>query len=199
MSRCDRRAAACRRRFAAVTVVLAALIAGCATVAPPPAPPAASGTPAIEREWAGRFAVRVESTGAEGRQDAAAGRFVLTSRPARGGRELALELTSPFGQTVAEGSRGADGRATLTLSDGRRIEAGSLDAVIEQALGWPLPVERLTEWLDDRFEQVTARDADGRPSAAIDSGWRIEREPRRWTLLRPHPQGRLVVVLLLDR
>jgi hypothetical protein len=71
--------------------------------------------------------------------------------------------------------------------------------VLEQALGWPLPIERLPDWLDDRFEHVLERAPDGRPSVAQDSGWRIEREPRRWTLARPHPQGRLRVVLLLDR
>ena len=196
MWRCERRAAGAGRRAAIATLALPALLAACVSLPPPPPPPA---SPEGPREWAGRFSVRVESSGPEGRQDAAAGRFLLQSEPARGGRALSLELTSPFGQTIAEGRRAPDGRATLALSDGRRLQADSLDGVLEQALGWPLPVERLPDWLDDRFERVLERAPDGRPSVAQDSGWRIEREPRRWTLARPHPQGRLLVVLLLDR
>ena len=38
-----------------------------------------------------------------------------------------------------------------------------------------------------------------RPRLAQDSGWRIEREPRRWALQRPHEGGTLRVVLVLDR
>jgi outer membrane lipoprotein LolB len=193
----DRCAAGARRRAALAALALTALLAACATVpTPPPAAPAAPDAP---REWAGRFSVRVESTGEDGRQDAAAGRFTLLSSPSPAGRSLSLELVSPFGQTLAEGRRAPDGQASLALADGRRLQADSLDRVLEQALGWPLPIERLPDWLDDRFEHVLERAPDGRPSVAQDSGWRIEREPRRWTLARPHPQGRLRVVLLLDR
>jgi hypothetical protein len=46
---------------------------------------------------------------------------------------------------------------------------------------------------------VLARDPQGTVTAAADSGWRIEREPRRWTLQRPQAAGELRVVLLLDR
>jgi outer membrane lipoprotein LolB len=87
----------------------------------------------------------------------------------------------------------------MTLADGRRIEAPSLDALLERALGWPLPVERLPAWLDDRFETVLERDTEGQPRLAQDSGWRIEREPRRWALQRSHAGGTLRVVLVLDR
>ena len=71
--------------------------------------------------------------------------------------------------------------------------------MLEQALGWPLPIERLPDWLDDRFDRITDRDAAGLVLAAQDSGWRIEREPLRWSLERDAPAGRLRVVLILDR
>ena len=79
------------------------------------------------------------------------------------------------------------------------LQAASLDAVIEQALGWSLPVERLTDWLDDRFEDVISRDAQGQVMSARDSGWFIRREPHRWELERSQPTGRLRVILVLDR
>ncbi|MFM1989893.1 MAG: hypothetical protein RJA99_2850 [Pseudomonadota bacterium] len=184
-----------RRRTAAGALAAALWLAGCATP-PTPAPPPSDAT---ARDWAGRFSVVVDSAVPGERQDAAAGRFMLSSRGAPGARSLDLELVSPFGQTLASGRRAADGRATLTLSDGRRLEAGSLDGLLRQALGWPLPIERLPDWLDDRFETVRERDTGGGVRLAEDSGWRIEREPRRWALQRPHEGGRLRVVLVLDR
>ena len=185
-----------------LALALAALLgaAGCATAPAVPPAPVGEARPADgPREWIGRFSVRLQSGDPSGSQDAADGRFALTSAPAAGGRRLDLSLTSPFGQTLASASRLPDGAATLELADGRTLSAPGLDALLERALGWPLPVERLPDWLDDRFETVLARDARGAVSAAADSGWRIEREPRRWTLQRPQGTGQLRVVLLLDR
>jgi outer membrane biogenesis lipoprotein LolB len=203
MSRSDRAAhAGVGRRHAVGRIAIAAIAAialagGCATPAPPPA---AAARPAAEgpRDWSGRFSVTLTAPSAD-RQDAAAGRFALASLPGPAGRSLTLELISPFGQTIATGERAPDGRSTLKLADGRRVEAPTLDGVLERALGWPLPIERLPDWLDDRFEAVTARDPQGRVTAAIDSGWRIEREPLRWALQRIHGDGLLRVVLVLDR
>ncbi len=185
---------------AVVALALGASLAGCAIVPPAPAAaPAPEATPEAVREWAGRFSVVQQSAVPGANQDTGTGRFVLVSRPSAAGRTLDLEVASPFGQTIATGRRAADGASTLTLSDGRRLEAPSFDALIERALGWPLPVERLPAWLEDRFETVLERDAQGRPSLAQDSGWRIEREPRRWALQRPQGDGTLRVVLVLDR
>jgi outer membrane biogenesis lipoprotein LolB len=204
MSRSDPRpaqAVARRRaigRVAGAAIAAAALAAGCATPAPPPPAPAARAPVEGPRDWSGRFSVTLTAPSAD-RQDAAAGRFALTALPTPAGRSLALELTSPFGQTIATGERAPDGRSTLKLADGRTVEASTLDGVLERALGWPLPIERLPDWLDDRFEAVTSRDAQGRVTAATDSGWRIEREPLRWALQRIHGEGLLRVVLVLDR
>jgi hypothetical protein len=199
MSRSERRAPAGIRGLAAVLAVPVAL-GGCAIAPPVPEPgPSAPAAPQAVREWAGRFSVVSQPSVPGANQDAGAGRFVLVSRPAPGGRTLDLDLASPFGQTLATGRRAPDGASTMTLADGRTIEAPSLDALLERALGWPLPIERLPAWLDDRFETVLERDAAGRPRLAQDSGWRIEREPRRWALQRPHQGGTLRVVLVLDR
>ena len=177
-----------------------ALASGCAVT--PPRPPGTDDTPAPElapREWAGRFSVSSQSNGVDTRQDAAVGRFLLTSVPGSGGRTLDLTLQSPFGQTLANARRLPDGTASLVMANGRTLTAGSLDALLEQAIGWPLPVERLTDWLDYRFERVLTRDSAGQITSATDSGWEISREPNRWTLVRPRPDGQLRVVLVLDR
>jgi outer membrane lipoprotein LolB len=213
MSRSERaRSAVGRRAFA--LALAAATLAGCAVVAPPTpsAPPAAPpgsldslGSPAAPRatdaarEWSGRFAISRTSADPGARQEAAAGRFELAAVPMPGGRRLELALTSPFGQTVATGRREPDGGSTLRLADGRTLRAATLDGLVERALGAPLPVERLPDWLDDRFETVLERDPQGRPTLAADSGWRIEREPLRWALQRAHADGTLRVVLQLDR
>lgn len=177
-----------------------ALVSGCA-VAPPRFPDIDNTLPPelAPSEWAGRFSVSSQSNDVAGRQDAAVGRFLLTSVPAPGGRTLDLMLQSPFGQTLANARRLPDGTASLALADGRTLTASSLDALLARAIGWPLPLERLTDWLDDRFEQVLARDSTGQVTSATDSGWQISREPKRWVLIRPQPDGQLRVVLVLDR
>lgn len=176
-----------------------ALVSGCA-VAPPRSVIDHTLPPELApREWAGRFSLSSQSNAVAGRHDAAVGRFLLTSVPAPGGRTLDLMLQSPFGQTLANARRLPDGTASLTLADGRILTASSLDALLAQAIGWPLPLARLTDWLDDRFELVLARDSAGQVTSATDSGWQISREPNRWVLIRPQPDGQLRVVLVLDR
>ena len=187
-------------------LVACALASGCAvTPARLPGTDSPLATELAPREWAGRFSVSSQfsvasqSSGVDTRQEAAVGRFLLTSVPSSGGRTLDLILQSPFGQTLANAHRLPDGTASLVMANGRTLTAGSLDALLEQAIGWPLPIERLTDWLDDRFERVLTRDSAGQITSATDSGWQISREPNRWMLVRPRPDGELRVVLVLDR
>jgi outer membrane lipoprotein LolB len=199
MSRSERRRPPLLTRLLSL-LIAGALASGCAVT--PPRPPSIDNALAPElapREWAGRFSVYLQSNSTEARQDAAVGRFLLTSVPTPSGRTLDLMLQSPFGQTLANARSVPDGTASLVLADGRTLTAGSLDALLEQAIGWPLPVERLTDWLDDRFELVLARDSAGQITSATDSGWQISREPNRWILVRPRPDGQLRIVLVLDR
>ena len=186
---------ACRRRRGLLLVPL--LLAGCATL-PSPAPldVAAGG-----RIWTGRFAVSQQLKEADGRarQETASGRFRLQTRPVTGGETLDLELSSPFGQILASGQRTADGRATLRLADGRLLGADSLDALLAEALGAALPIERLPDWLSDRYETVLARSPEGMVQRAQDSGWQIDREARRWVLEHPYGGAPVRAVLVLDR
>jgi outer membrane biogenesis lipoprotein LolB len=179
----------------AMAATLAAALTGCATPAPPVTAPAAAADPDGPREWQGRFLITVHGFDPEVAADSTSGRFELTAK----GPALDLVLFSPFGQTMAWAARRADGTATLELSDGRRVQADSLDALLQRALGYPLPIERLPVWLERRFEHVVARDDRGEPIDALDSGWRIRMESRRWQLQRPQASGTLTVLLLLDR
>jgi len=176
----------------AIAASTAVLVSGCATPQPPAAQ-AADQPPS--REWQGRFLVSVQTLDPNVPADVSAGRFELVTR----GDALRLALFSPFGQTLASARRDGDGIAVLELADGRRLQAGSLDELLQRALGHPLPIERLPQWLERRFEQVLARSPDGTPVEASDSGWRIRMDTRRWELERPQPTGRLRVLLLLDR
>jgi outer membrane biogenesis lipoprotein LolB len=204
------------RRLARAAIVLASLMLGaCAGVPSSPsrssadAPTLQSGSPATPlrfgyqeappRQWTGRFSVSLRANEPVGQNESGVGRFQLEARGDPAERQLVLILTTPFGQRIAQGQRQADGSSRLELADGRVLRNASLDAVVEQALGWPLPLERLPQWLDDRFEEVILRDPTGGISEALDSGWLIEREPGRWALSRSHERGQLRVVLVLDR
>ena len=173
------------------------LLLGCASL-PSPAP---LDVDAGGRIWTGRFAVSQQLTEADGRarQEAASGRFRLQMRPVAGGETLDLELSSPFGQILASGQRAADGRAQLRLADGRLRTADSLDALLAEALGAALPIERLPDWLADRYETVLARSPEGMVQRAQDSGWQIERAARRWVLQHPYGGAPVRAVLVLDR
>jgi outer membrane lipoprotein LolB len=170
-----------------------AVLGGCATPAPRAAVPPADA--ASLREWAGRFSVTYQQLVPDAPVDNNGGRFELTAV----GNALELTLYSPFGQTVASAQRRPDGSATLELADGRRMQSETLDGLLHQALGYPLPIERLPDWLDRRFEQVISRDAGGEAIDALDSGWRIRLDARRWQFQRQQSTGTLTVLLLLDR
>ncbi|MFN5882348.1 MAG: lipoprotein insertase outer membrane protein LolB, partial [Burkholderiales bacterium] len=98
---------------------------------------------AAPRQWSGRFSVSLRATEPGGANESAQGRFQLEAAGDSQQRSLSLILTSPFGQRIAQGSRQIDGASRLELADGRVLRDGSLDGVVEQALGWPLPLERL--------------------------------------------------------
>jgi outer membrane lipoprotein LolB len=87
-----------------------------------------------------------------------------------------VTLQSPLGQTLATIVVDRDS-ATLTQSGRAPRSAANVDALAQDALGWPLPVSKLRDWL-----QGYAIGADGRRLAvtpqmtdaiATQDGWRI--------------------------
>jgi outer membrane lipoprotein LolB len=150
-------------RAAVLPLVTAIGLSACATPVEVPPPPAG--------QWQGRFAVTLtqapaDTNAMQTEEDRAQGRFRL-ERTAQG--RISLDLFSPFGQTMARAGTGPDG-AWLALQDGRRLEAGDADTLLERALGWRLPVSALPDWLagreptdDDWLVRVERRFSNGAP------------------------------------
>lgn len=139
--------------------IVAVAISACTTLPP---------TREFERSYEGRFAV---TAAWPDRTENTSGRFVLMVR-ADG---ITLDLASPLGNTLARIDTDAAGaRMTAAAANGetQRLQGASADALAEQALGWPLPVAGLRDW-------ITGRPMPGHPYAtgadgAIEQdGWTI--------------------------
>jgi len=149
------------RRAASILALLAgAALSACAVLAPPP--PAAQ----APFDIVGRVAVNFEGRAFSSnlRWQHAAGRGEVW-------------LLSPLGQTVAHIASDPDG-ATLTAADRQQYRAESVEALTRQALGWELPLSRLTWWV--RGEPVPGtpptgvkRDEQSRLVALAQDGWQI--------------------------
>lgn len=87
--------------------------------------------------WSGRLALQVEG---DARQSFSAG-FELRGRPEAG----ELLLSTPLGGTAAAISWTPTG-ATLR-ANGQVQQFGSLDALVAQATGSPIPIAALFDWL----------------------------------------------------
>ena len=192
----------------ATLLALPFLIAGCAGIATTLQAPADAG---IIRNYqqaidiTGRMSVRYQQYG---RDEALHGSFEWQQRPGK----TQLTLSSPLGQTIAQISILPDG-ATLTQSGQPPLAAADADALTAQALGWPLPVSGLREWLQGR---VTERSGKKRVATPQDEntdietvdGWRIRYgawdetaapRPRRIDLTRTTAQaGEVALRLVID-
>ena len=86
-----------------------------------------------------------------------------------------LRIMSPFGQVVAE-IEVRPGRATLLAADRQRHEAVDAQTLTRQVLGYPLPIERLADWVlaQPAPSATVARDALGRPLRIVESDWQVE-------------------------
>lgn len=131
-------------RPAAWLMAAAILLAGCAT---PPRP--------AERDpesgpWSGRLALRVAD---RPEQSFSAG-FELRGQAPAG----ALTLYTPLGSTAAV-LNWAPGTATLR-TDGEVRQFASIDALVADATGSPLPVAALFDWLAGRNVPVPGWEAD---------------------------------------
>ncbi len=185
-----------------LAAALAALLAGCATVAPSQAPVAAYRD---SIELVGRLAVNYHK---DDKPEALSGKFSWSQTPA----VLNISLASPLGQTVAKIVVTAQG-ATLTEANGATRVAADIDALTRAALGWPLPVAGLRDWL-----QGYATAADGTRFAATPAsnsvvtadGWRLtfvswqdpsaaQSAPKRIDAVRVTPEaGELSIRIVID-
>ncbi len=156
-----------------------------------------------EIELAGRFSVRYAQ---DGQEQAAHGQFQWVQA---GGR-TDIKLLSPLGQTVATIEL-APMLAKLTMAGKAPRTALDADALVADALGWPLPVSGLRGWL-----QGCAQTAEGghfvatpdSSEARTHDGWRLhylawEQEgniprPKRIDLERQTENGEVSLRLVID-
>ncbi|WP_186332170.1 lipoprotein insertase outer membrane protein LolB [Bordetella genomosp. 13] len=184
------------RRLAGGVALLA--LAACATVPEPTGQPAAD---AFAR--AGRFAITATET-SDGTQQAVQGGFIWRDD----GSRYQLDLTTPLGSTEAR-VEGQPGAATLTRSNGTRLQAADPDSLAEDALGSPVPVSGLRDWLrgqpGEPAPQALESDAQGRPTSFTQRGWqaRLSRYdaqgPQLLVLERLEDTRRIVVRLVVDQ
>ncbi|HKB74724.1 MAG TPA: lipoprotein insertase outer membrane protein LolB [Burkholderiales bacterium] len=96
-------------------------------------------------ELSGRVAIRYG-------KDAASGKIFWR----HSGDSDELLITSPIGQGIARISRERD-RFRLVTGDNKEYRAADAENLTEQALGWRLPLDGLSDW-------VQARPSPGRPA-----------------------------------
>ena len=182
----------------ALAAGLGALLAACASV---PDAPSGAADGAFSRN--GRFAITV--TEVSGQQQAVQGGFTWRDD----GRRYQLDLTNPLGSTEAR-VEGEPGHAILTKADGTRLQADNPDALADEALGGPVPVSSLRDWLRGRLAgdaqaAGVQRDAQGRPTAFEQDGWqaRLSRYdaqgPGLLVLQRTEPGRRIMVRLAISQ
>jgi outer membrane lipoprotein LolB len=157
-----------RAAAAAQWLGVAAFLAACA-----PAPLQRAGpvgaSPAVQAQAAFEVSGRLSA-----RHGSAA--VAASFRWSHSGERDALELASPFGQTLALLSGDAS-EVRMQAADGRVLTAADWTALTQQGLGWPLPVQGLAFWI-----QGTARPgapstveaaSDGRLTLLRQDGWTI--------------------------
>ena len=150
---------------------LAALLSACATTSTTPLSPLSPQPVAAYRdtiELSGRLSVNYQK---DGKNEALSGKFTWRQSAAA----TDVSLASPLGQTIATISV-TPAQATLTQSGREPRVAADIDTLSAQALGWPLPVSGLRDWL-----QGYASGADGtrfaaspqQDSVTTRDGWRL--------------------------
>lgn len=182
----------------AFLIVLLLGLVGCATQTTTP-----SETLGVEEFVRhGRFAVRAEETNEAA--EAVQGGFVWRDR----GGQLTLDLTNPFGNTLARVVV-LPGQATLTQTSGETLRASSPDELVRQAVGQSIPVRGLRDWLRSPLRvlpgmQQIVRDDQGRISGFEQAGWTAELSrfdsfgPRLLLLTRMDGTKKVQIRLIVD-
>lgn len=122
-----------------------------------------------QRVHQGRFAITASWPD---RTENTSGRFSLSIHS----DGLTLDLASPLGNTLARIDTDPVGaRMTAPAAGGevQRISGPNADALVEQVLGWSLPVSGISEW-------ILGRPVPARPYRSVQDGAAIEQDG--WTI-----------------
>ncbi|WP_042883968.1 lipoprotein insertase outer membrane protein LolB [Cupriavidus necator] len=195
------------RRLALLCLGAPLLLQACASVAPSRSFDA-DGT-AASQQYTGRFSANYVRYG---RDEGVQGSFRWEEQ----GRNVRLDLVSPLGQTLAVVTATPSG-ATLDLPNQPPRNAPEVDTLMEEALGFALPVAGMRDWLHGRAAQGsparTTRDEQGRLATLAQNGWTVRYVawqdtpapdaatrpvPRRIDLARDSAANPLSVRLVID-
>ncbi|WCM20254.1 lipoprotein insertase outer membrane protein LolB [Paraburkholderia bryophila] len=159
--------------FAAAAAVA---LAGCASVTPkgPSTSNAATSVTAqTSRAYQGRFAIQYNDQ--NGQQRNAYGNFVWQET----GDTVTLQLRNPLGQTLAIVTS-SPASATLELPNKQPLTADNVSTLMQNALGFALPVEGLRYWLQpspaptSRAKTEKDPDQPSRLKQITQDGWTID-------------------------
>ncbi|WP_070107970.1 lipoprotein insertase outer membrane protein LolB [Burkholderia plantarii] len=165
-------------RQASVLLAAGTLLAGCATQTRPPAssvaPLGATSADTITTQaahaYTGRFAVRYEDR--LGKQQNVYGNFDWQET----GNVITLELRSPLGQTLAV-VRSSPQRASLEMPGRAPRFAGDVGQLMQDTLGFALPLDGLRFWMVPQPSPGTPADVTGdaaHPKQIRQDGWTID-------------------------
>ncbi len=178
-----------------IVLLWLALLGGCTLLPPSPAPAARPAQPeAAPFALNGRIAVRHNGT-----RHSAGLRWVHQAQSDE------VLLLAPLGQTAARVYRDASG---ATLDDGERhYQAGDAESLMQQVLGWHLPLNGLHYWVlglpQVESQAQIERDAEGRIVVLRQDGWEVRYQryagdkadslPTRLQLSRDNLQVQLLI------
>jgi outer membrane lipoprotein LolB len=159
--------------FAAAAVVA---LAGCASVQPQ-GPSTSNAATAVStqtsRAYQGRFAIQYNDQ--NGQQRNAYGNFTWQET----GDTVTLQLRNPLGQTLAIVTS-SPASATLELPNRQPLTADNVSTLMQNALGFALPVEGLRYWLQpspaptSRAKTEKDPDQPSRLKQITQDGWTID-------------------------
>jgi len=155
---------ALHRASLCATLLAALALSGCSLLQPAAGNAAAvsSGSAAARAyrptiDVSGRLSLRYQQ---DGKEQAVYGSFTWS----QSGQATAITLLSPLGQTLATIDIGA-GQATLKQAGQPPRIAADVDALTVQALGWPLPIAGLRDWLQGFGEDAGGQRFTATPNA----------------------------------
>ncbi|SFU87020.1 lipoprotein insertase outer membrane protein LolB [Halomonas korlensis] len=157
-----------------IVLLIVALLAGCAGRAPAPGGERASGQWSAQKDrlealdtWVliGKASLRTPEDATSANLD-----WNQTSHYYR------LLISGPFGSGRST-LEGREGRFSLSTAEGR-FEAETPEALMEEQLGWSLPVSSLSDWIRglpaEQSEHRLEKDALGFPATLHQDGWTID-------------------------
>ena len=112
-----------------------------------------------------------------------------------------LLITSPIGQGIARISR-ERGQFRVVTGDNKEYRAADAESLTEQALGWRLPLDGLSDWVQARASPGRPAEIRGEPDSGLEirqDGWQVAYEefrggkPFRMRLTREDIEIHLIV------